>query len=144
MGAGLEGGHSGGGTTSALGPGAAMRAGRGDTQAEGHVGHSGGVTPEQSRMLEGGGAWERRGMRAQEGGRECMRRGTREGGRAQEQVASGVPTQEGRAGKGGMLDRLVHQAWQAYLIAHPRHRGPHTVAQKTVPMFGYFAKIDAA
>ena len=85
----------------------------------------GGVTPEQSCVLKGGGAREQRSMCAQEGGRECVQRGTRKGGRAQEQVAPGVPTQEGRAEKGGTLDGLVHQAWRAYLIAHPWHRGPH-------------------
>ena len=126
MGAGPEGGHFGGGTASALGPGAATHAGRGDTWAKGHAGHSGGgMAPEQPHVLEGGGAQERRGMCAQEEGRECVWRGTREGGRAQERVAPRVPTWEGQAGKGGTPDGLVHQAWRAYLIAHPWHRGPH-------------------
>ena len=76
MGAEAEGGHSGGETASALGPGAATRAERGDTRVEGHVGHSGGgVAPEQPCVLEGGGAREWRGTCAEEGGKECMRRG---------------------------------------------------------------------
>ena len=57
MGAGPEEGHLERGTASALGPEAITHAGRGDTQVEGHAGHSGGrgMALEQPHVLEGKG-----------------------------------------------------------------------------------------
>ena len=68
-------------TASALGPRATTCAERGDTRAEGHVGHLGGGGPGAAPCAERG-----RGTHAQEGERECMQRGTWEGGRAWERV----------------------------------------------------------